>query len=137
MRPYTPTALRKFCASETESYIRDGSNALVFEGAWGTRRYVANKTFVLPAWLAGFCFQAAQPPSADDHLEEKNNVTQGAAFLAGKAAGAPWAVRTGRLARMPWSSVPMRALCSAGPGAWFLNRAIYLLARDHLDEMVL
>jgi len=36
---------------------------------------------------------------------------------------------TGRLARMPWSSVPIRALCSAGPGAWFLNRAIYLLAR--------
>jgi ubiquinone/menaquinone biosynthesis C-methylase UbiE len=52
-----------------------------------------------------------------------------AQFLAGKAAGASWAVRTGRLARMPWSSAPIRALCSAGPGAWFLNRAIYLLAR--------
>ena len=52
-----------------------------------------------------------------------------AQYLAGKAAGAPWAVRAGRLARMPWSSGPIRVLCSAGPGAWFLNRAIYLLAR--------
>ena len=44
VRPYTPMALRKLLASETESYIRDGSIALVFEGAWGTRWYVANRT---------------------------------------------------------------------------------------------
>ena len=52
-----------------------------------------------------------------------------APYLAGKAAGAPWAARTGRLARMPWSSGPIRAVFSAGPAAWFLNRAIYLTAR--------
>lgn len=61
VRPYTPTALRKFCASETESYIRDGSNALVFEGAWGTRRYVANKTLFFLLGLVDFAFKPRNP----------------------------------------------------------------------------
>jgi SAM-dependent methyltransferase len=57
-----------------------------------------------------------------------------AQYLAGKAAAAPWAVRTGRLARMSWSSAPIRAVFSAGPAAWFLNRAIYLIARRPLEK---
>jgi 2-polyprenyl-3-methyl-5-hydroxy-6-metoxy-1,4-benzoquinol methylase len=52
-----------------------------------------------------------------------------AQYLAGKASGASWAGGAGRLARMPWSAGPIRALCSAGPAAWLFNRAIYLLAR--------
>ncbi|MPZ57887.1 MAG: methyltransferase domain-containing protein [Rhizobiales bacterium] len=52
-----------------------------------------------------------------------------ASYLAGKAEQAPWAGRGGRLARMPWSAGLIRTLLSAGPGAWFLNRAVYLLAR--------
>lgn len=52
-----------------------------------------------------------------------------AQYLSMKAAGAPWANRTGRLASMSWLAGIIRALCSAGPGAWFLNRAIYLLAQ--------
>jgi ubiquinone/menaquinone biosynthesis C-methylase UbiE len=52
-----------------------------------------------------------------------------AQYLSMKAAGAPWANRTGRLASMPWLASIIPVLCSAGPGAWFLNRAIFLLAR--------
>jgi SAM-dependent methyltransferase len=52
-----------------------------------------------------------------------------ASFLAGKATGAPWAEKSGRLARMPWSAGLIRAVFTAGPAAWFLNRAIYLIAR--------
>lgn len=52
-----------------------------------------------------------------------------AQYLSLKAAGAPWANRTGRLARMPWLAGIIPLLFSAGPGAWFLNRAIYLLAQ--------
>lgn len=55
-----------------------------------------------------------------------------ATFLAGKAEQAPWAEPQGRLARMPWAAPFIRALLSAGPGAWFMNRAIYLLARKPL-----
>ena len=61
VRPYTPTALRKFLASETESYIRDGGVALVFEGAWGTRRYVANRTLFFLLGLVDFVFKPRDP----------------------------------------------------------------------------
>jgi SAM-dependent methyltransferase len=61
VRPYTPTALRKLLASETESYIRDGSIALVFEGGWGTRRYVANRTLFVLLGLRDFVFKPRNP----------------------------------------------------------------------------
>lgn len=49
-------------------------------------------------------------------------------FLFGKAAGAPWAERSGRLARMPWSAPLVRLLCGSLPSAWFMNRAVSLIA---------
>jgi len=52
-----------------------------------------------------------------------------ATFLAGKAEQASWAEPQGRLARMPWAAPFIRILLSAGPGAWFMNRAIYVFAK--------
>ena len=49
-------------------------------------------------------------------------------FLSGKAAGAIWAERTGRLARMPWSAPLIRLLCGSLPSAWFMNRAVCVIA---------
>lgn len=49
-------------------------------------------------------------------------------FLAGKAAGAAWAERSGRLARMPWSVRLVRKLFGPLPTAWFMNRAVCLVA---------
>lgn len=49
-------------------------------------------------------------------------------FLAGKAARASWANRTGRLSRMPWSAPLLRLLCGPLPTAWFMNRAVCLVA---------
>lgn len=49
-------------------------------------------------------------------------------FLSGKAAGATWAERSGRLCRMPWAAPFIRLLCGSLPSAWFLNRAVYLIA---------
>lgn len=49
-------------------------------------------------------------------------------FLSGKAAGATWAERSGRLARMPWSAPLVRLLCGSLPSAWFMNRAVSLIA---------
>jgi len=50
-------------------------------------------------------------------------------YLSGKAAGEPWAERSGRLAQMPWSAVLLRWLCGPLPSAWFVNRAVCLIAR--------
>jgi|CXWL01.1.fsa_nt_gi SAM-dependent methyltransferase len=50
-------------------------------------------------------------------------------YLSGKAAGEPWAERSGRLAQMPWSAGLLRRLCGALPTAWFVNRAVCLIAR--------
>ena len=50
-------------------------------------------------------------------------------YLSGKAAGEPWADRSGRLAQMPWSARLLRRLCGSLPTAWFVNRAICLIAR--------
>ena len=50
-------------------------------------------------------------------------------YLSGKAAGKPWAERSGRLAQMPWSAGLLRRLCGSLPTAWFVNRAICLIAR--------
>ncbi|OGQ87756.1 MAG: hypothetical protein A2512_10590 [Deltaproteobacteria bacterium RIFOXYD12_FULL_56_24] len=50
-------------------------------------------------------------------------------YLAGKASGAPWAERAGRLARMPWSAGIIRLVCGTFPTAWFINRAVCLIAR--------
>jgi SAM-dependent methyltransferase len=61
VRPYTPMALRKLLASETESYIRDGRMALVFDGAWGTRRYVANRTLFFLLGVLDFVFKPRNP----------------------------------------------------------------------------
>jgi SAM-dependent methyltransferase len=49
--------------------------------------------------------------------------------LAGKASGAAWADKRGRLARMPWSAPFIRLLCGHAPTAWFTNRAVCLLAQ--------
>lgn len=49
-------------------------------------------------------------------------------FLSGKAAGAKWAARSGRLASMPWSAPLVRQLYGSLPTAWFINRAVCLLA---------
>lgn len=49
-------------------------------------------------------------------------------FLSGKAAGAAWAEPTGRLARMPWSAPLIHRLCGSLPSAWFMNRAVCLVA---------
>jgi ubiquinone/menaquinone biosynthesis C-methylase UbiE len=49
-------------------------------------------------------------------------------FLAGKAAGAPWADSSGRLARLPWSAHLVRQLCGPLPTAWFMNRAVFMIA---------
>lgn len=49
-------------------------------------------------------------------------------FLSGKAAGATWAERSGRLARMPWSAPLVRLLCGSLPSAWFMNRVVCLIA---------
>lgn len=50
-------------------------------------------------------------------------------FLAGKAARAPWASGQGRLTGMAWSIPLLRLLFGCRPSAWFLNRAVYLLAK--------
>lgn len=50
-------------------------------------------------------------------------------YLAGKAEGAHWAERAGRLARMPWSAGIIRWVCGSSPTAWFINRAVCLIAR--------
>jgi hypothetical protein len=49
-------------------------------------------------------------------------------FLAGKAAGAPWAQRSGRLARLQWSAPLIRLIFGALPTAWFANRVVSILA---------
>lgn len=49
-------------------------------------------------------------------------------FLAGKAAGAAWSQRSGRLSRMPWSAPLIRLLCGSLPSAWFVNRVVSLVA---------
>lgn len=50
-------------------------------------------------------------------------------YLSGKAAGEPWAERSGRLAQMPWSAGLLRWLCGPLPTAWLVNRAVCLIAR--------
>lgn len=54
-------------------------------------------------------------------------------FLAGKAAGAAWAERSGRLARMPWGAPLVRLLFGALPTAWFMNRVVCLIAMKPND----
>lgn len=49
-------------------------------------------------------------------------------YLAGKAAGAAWARRSGRLARMRWSAPLVRLIFGSLPTAWFMNRAVCMLA---------
>jgi ubiquinone/menaquinone biosynthesis C-methylase UbiE len=61
VRPYTPTALHKLLAKDTEGYVRDGSIDLVFEGAWGTRRYAANRTLFFLFGVLDFVFKPRNP----------------------------------------------------------------------------
>lgn len=49
-------------------------------------------------------------------------------FLVGKAARAPWAGSGGRLAGMAWSIPLLRLFFGGRPTAWFLNRAVCLIA---------
>lgn len=55
-------------------------------------------------------------------------------YLSGKAAGEPWAERSGRLAQMPWSAGLLRRMCGSLPTAWFVNRAVCLIARKPSNE---
>jgi len=49
-------------------------------------------------------------------------------FLVGKAARAPWANREGRLAGMTWCIPLIRLFFGCRPTAWFLHRAVCLIA---------
>ena len=49
-------------------------------------------------------------------------------YLSGKVAGASWAERAGRFSRVTWSAPIVRLVCGPLPTAWFLNRAVYLIA---------
>jgi len=49
-------------------------------------------------------------------------------FLVGKAARAPWACSGGRLAGMTWGIPLIRLFFGCRPTAWFLNRAVCMIA---------
>ena len=70
-------------------------------------------------WIISGLFRRAGFVDTDDLYAE---------FLAGKASGAAWSSRSGRLAQIPFAPHVVRALFSRGPTAWFLNRIVCLAA---------
>ena len=74
VRPYTPTALRKFLPARPKATFVMAASRW-FSRERGDSALCRQQDVVLPAWLGGFRFQAAQSHRLDDHLKEKNHVT--------------------------------------------------------------
>lgn len=121
------------------AYFEVPNNLFPFEG-----HYKMAWLPMMPKWLAKFYVRARGAyPEFLDHLHYMNRWIvmrhfRNAGFsqlrdvyadhLAGKASGALWADCGGRLARMPWAAPFIRVLCRDLPTAWFMNRAVCLVA---------
>lgn len=77
VRPYPPDAFRKLLGSDTENYIRESEIDLVFEKAWGSRRYYENRAMMFTSGVLDLLMPPGNPIGWTIILRKKNATSKG------------------------------------------------------------